>query len=60
MEKQKRDWVKKAIINCLPLVVLKCEEQRLEMMFAKYRSDLPISDRELKEDLKYLDDIYEK
>jgi uncharacterized protein YeaC (DUF1315 family) len=59
MTKQEREWVIKAIINCMPLIMFQHEQEKLESMMAKYVDPKTvISKDELKEDMTYLDKIY--
>ena len=59
MTHEQRDWMLKAITNCFELVVFEHEQQKLEMMMAKYVDEkIEISAQELAEDMIYLDKIY--
>ena len=59
MKEEQRNWVLKAIDNCFESVVFQHQQERLQMMKAKYSDeDNEITQEELKEDMTYLDNIY--
>jgi hypothetical protein len=59
MTHEQRNFTINAIINCLPLVVFKHEEDKLQTMLAKYvDTKTKINEEELREDMVYLDKIY--
>ena len=59
MTQTQRNWMIEAIINCFPLVIFQHEQEKLEIMMAKYVDPKTIiSEREIDEDVIYLDNIY--
>ncbi|CAB4154111.1 hypothetical protein UFOVP630_18 [uncultured Caudovirales phage] len=59
MTQKERNWMIEAIVKCIPLVVFQHEEDKLQMMMAKYVNPKTIiTPNELKEDMTYIDKIY--
>jgi hypothetical protein len=59
MTQTQRNWMIEAITNCFPLVVFQHEQEKLEIMIAKYADpNTIISEWEIDEDVIYLDNIY--
>lgn len=57
LTKEEKEWVLKAILTTKDYVVLECDEENLQMMFAKYSFNPEITNIELAEDLKYLEKL---
>lgn len=54
---QQRDWMSKAILNSVDLAIFEHETEKLTMMFWKYNVNMEIDTDELKEDLRFLDNL---
>jgi hypothetical protein len=58
MTQEQRNYMTKAIINSMPLIIFKHEQDMLETMMAKYVDPKTvITEDELKEDVVYLDKL---
>lgn len=56
---KERQWVISAIRNAYELVIFQHEKDKLDDMMAKYSGQFEVSDRDLKEDIQYLDRLYD-
>lgn len=54
---EQKDWMLKAILNSIDLIVFQHEEEHLSMMYWKYTFNSDITADELSDDLKYLDNL---
>lgn len=61
MEKQlteeQKNWMLKAILNSTDLIIFQHEEEALSTMYWKYTKRSTITEDELSDDIKYLDNL---
>jgi hypothetical protein len=55
MKDQEKVWVCKAILTASNYITFQHEQEALSIMYDKYNGDYPISEQELKDDLRYIE-----